>query len=140
MDSHMIAIDGDHSVQSNTSNVGSMQMAADYVLYLQGLSTKELAAVVERRVADARDVLVDDDAVATRLAQSNSTMWGCDEFDISDVQLSGVECRAKVRFHASGEPDADRMYCGSELYGSATVVIDNWGHVGFEDVVVMSVK
>ena len=78
--------------------------------------------------------LLDVDEVASVIATSNAFGWSVDDYSIGKVDIDNNIVVAQLSFHASGDQDPDKMYCGDEIEGCATVLIDEEGCVEFEDV------
>jgi len=105
-----------------------------YVEYLHSLNQEAFEEEVDSRIADTHQCLIDDELICSLMAETNACDWYVDEYEILGIEVEDEAVRAKISFHAVGDSDLDRPYCGHEISGTAQVEIDEFGHVSYSEV------
>lgn len=69
--------------------------------------------------------LLDHDAVASAIADTNCCGWTVDWFEVWPATCTSDRTEVRVEFYLSGEQDGeDRMFAGDKVSGTVTAVID----------------
>jgi len=106
----------------------------DYIKHLNTLSQVELESAIDSKIADSYHDIIHHDAASAAIAETNATGWACDDYGIVDIQLGNDECTVDLTFHAAGDQDPDRGYCGTSISGEAVAVIDHDGDVTYRNI------
>jgi hypothetical protein len=107
-----------------------------YIDHLAEMSEESRHEALEGRLDEEKHWLVEEDAVAGAMAETNAFDWNIDDVSIERVELDvpSETCTIRFTFSASGEQDDERMYCGTNIKGEASATIDRDADVQFEDV------
>jgi hypothetical protein len=107
-----------------------------YIEHLAELSEEDRRKAVEERLDEEKHWLVEEDAFSGAMAETNASEWDIDEISVEHIELDlpSETCAVRFSYTASGQQDEDRMFCGTDISGEATAIIDRDGEVRFEDV------
>jgi hypothetical protein len=101
--------------------------------YLHLLDSDSLKWEVDSLVANTNHVIVDDDKITEIMAGTNADGWWLDDYEIDSISKhDDGTITAEMRFHLTGDQKEDQMYCGTEINGSASVLISPEGVVSYE--------
>lgn len=113
---------------------GSSAHSGPYISYLRRLSQTDLEAEIERCISETQDQIIESDAFASSVAETNASGFILDEVDIQDVELGDLECIVTLGYSASGEQHEERMHAGDKIRGEAVAVIDGHRSVTYREV------
>lgn len=85
-------------------------------------------------IADTNHDLIDNEVVIGTMAETNASGWDVDHYEITAVDVGDDEIRADITWHATGDQDEDSAWYGTNMEGSATVVVDQRGKVEYTNV------
>jgi len=103
-----------------------------YIDYLRKLDKDTLEQEVDCKLAETSYLLMDDDTMCSLMAETNAGPWYIDEYEILGIEVASDSASVKISFHATGEPDWDRPFCGDEISGTAEAMIDEQGDIAYK--------
>lgn len=95
----------------------------------EGLQT-EVYSFLEERIHE----LLDDDEVASIIADTNADEWCVDVWDFESLEKTDDGYSGVIAFNMSGEQKDDHMWCGTSLNGRAGFKVNARGDVEWHDV------
>ncbi len=106
----------------------------NYIAYLRSLDKKDLETEIDNIICEITHELMDEDAVNSEIANTNTFAWDCDDYSIEEIEILETECIVTLYFHATGEIDDDKPFHGNTLSGRAEAVIEEDENVYFQNV------
>ena len=105
-----------------------------YIAHLKTLSKEQLDNEIDSKIADSYHELINCEGASSAIAGTNAFGWGCDEYEVSDIELTEDECIVNITWHASGDQDEDKPFSGDAISGTAQAVIDDDEKLSYRDV------
>ena len=105
-----------------------------YIAHLKSLSKEQLDSEIDGKIADSYHELVNSEGASSAIAVTNAFGWGCDEYEVISIELTDDECLVEISWHASGDQDGDKPFCGDTISGTAQAVIDDDEKVSYRDI------
>lgn len=105
-----------------------------YINHLRTLAPDELDAEIDERIAETKDDIVDAEAFCSAMAGTNASGYSVEEYDVKSIKVEDDHCMVSLTYSATGEQADEKMYCGSEIRGTAVAVIDDTRGVEYRDV------
>jgi hypothetical protein len=106
----------------------------NYIHYLKGLTEAGRETAIDEKIAETNHEILDSEAFASAIAETNATGWGVDEYEIEEINLGDKECIVRLSYSASGDQEEDKMYSGDKATGTAEAVIDSQGAVEYREI------
>lgn len=75
--------------------------------------------------------ILDEEPIPTLIAGTNALGWGCDIYDLENIQYKDGIWTADVAFSLSGDQQDDKPWHGTSISGSCIVTVDKDKHVIF---------
>ena len=88
---------------------------------------------IEALVAEAMHDLMNGEQMSSLIAETNTSGWKCDGYDINDVNFDEGTISAAVAFSFSGDQDPDKSWHGDTISGNCIIEIDREKNVRFRD-------
>ena len=105
-----------------------------YIDKLRRLTKEELENEIDGKIADSYGELINSEGASSAIAVTNAFGWGCDEYEVTNIDVQEDECVVDISWHASGDQDEDKPFCGDSISGTAQAVIDDDGNVSYRDI------
>jgi hypothetical protein len=122
------------ALMTRTRSVRAAKRLGSYIQYLNTLNEQALQHEVDSRIADTHYRLIDDELICSLMAETNACDWYLDDYEILNIEVEDESATVSISFHATGESDLDRPYCGDEISGTAQAQIDEFGDVSYTKV------
>lgn len=110
--------------------------AGRYIAMLRTLTPEQLSNELEGHLSEGMNAIIDSEAVGSAIAETNASGFYVDDYHVTKTAFdeTATECRISVDWHASGDSDPDKTYCGDEIVGTAVVILNDRGQLKFEDI------
>jgi len=105
--------------------------------YIDTFKTKPPAqqdSEIDDKISGSYHELIHTEAAASATASTNASGWFCDEYYDVEFEIEEDTIVVTLGWHATGDQDSDKGYCGTTISGNATAKINSDGGVTFEDV------
>jgi PIN domain len=89
---------------------------------------------VEGLVEEALHDLLNSEEMSSLIAQTNTSGWACDQFEVGTVEVSDGIWTVQVFFSFSGEQDEDKPWSGNTISGNCVMEIDREKKVTFSEL------
>jgi hypothetical protein len=106
----------------------------NFVLHLKDLAESDRQSAIDEKIEATYYQILDSEAAASAIAETNAGGWGVDNYQIQDIDLRGEECIVKLSYSASGEQDMEKPSSGDTITGTAEAVIDSRGTVDYREI------
>jgi len=105
-----------------------------YIAKLAAMSQDELNAEIDTKIANSYHAIVHSDEASTLTAETNSSGWMADEYEVQDVDLCDDKCLVQLDFALSGDAEEDMGMSGTRITGTAIATIDDNGRVTYDEI------
>jgi PIN domain len=75
--------------------------------------------------------ILDKEPIPTLIAGTNALGWGCDTYDLEDIQYNDGIWTADLTFMLSGDQEDEKAWHGTAILGHCLVTVDKDKHVTF---------
>ena len=107
---------------------------AGYISKLTAMPEDERNVEIDTKIANSYHAIVDSDEACSLTAETNSSGWMADEYEVRDVDISDDECLVQLDFTLSGDAEEDMGMSGTRITGTATATIDDNGRVTYDEI------
>ncbi len=103
---------------------------------LKAMPPDEVKTAIDDVIADNMSQVCEDSAFCDCMAGTNADNWGIDDYELDEPVFDDANkvVRVPVTYDASGDQIEDKGFCGTEISGTATLVIHSNGNVEVDDV------
>jgi len=119
--------------QPNESETPEQSLIQSLQEAQQDAAQQAAAEFVDSYIADSKDDILEDETVASLMADTNTGAWDVDDYQVTDVSIDeeAGTIIVSLGFTATGEQDTDRPFSGDTISGTAEATIDTKGKVTY---------